>query len=86
MRIICSITLQKNNMSKQKIVNILGEEESDPIYDLLNCYHRFSLHGHIHIRMDSIVYATPSKCSVRVMNQEEAEAVELELFIQHQIQ
>jgi hypothetical protein len=32
--------------TRKKIVNILGQEESDPIYDFLNCYHRFSLHGH----------------------------------------
>ncbi len=31
-------------IKNQKIVNILGEEESDPICDFLNCYHRFSWH------------------------------------------
>jgi len=37
---------QQIQQRKIKIINILGEEENDPICDYLNCYHRFSIHGH----------------------------------------
>ncbi len=29
----------------KQVVNVFGQEESDPICDFLNCYRRFSLHG-----------------------------------------
>src|SRR5919202_321068 len=37
-----------HNMEQQtkQVVDVLGEEECDPTCDFLNCYHRFSLHGH----------------------------------------
>jgi hypothetical protein len=43
---------KKNNQEEQKqqtkttFTNILGEKEEEPVCDFLNCYHKFSLHGH----------------------------------------
>jgi hypothetical protein len=39
---------QKQQLQQPKLTftNILGEKEEEPVCDFLNCYHKFSLHGH----------------------------------------
>lgn len=37
---------QKYKPKRLVFTNILGEKEEEPVCDYLNCYHKFSLHGH----------------------------------------
>lgn len=57
-----NMNLKKNQIkTKTKIMNILGEEEDDPVCDYLSCYHQFSLHGHrSHLNEFNCVCKSPS--------------------------